>query len=482
LSDLSVKNSLSEENRGARGGSRTRTGISPLGILSPVCLPFHHSGCILTIGTYQFTNKQKLELCHFSCHFHKMNVLPPLNPEKAKRQMEGAPGHGRGGYQKVHDRSNRPVRGLWQRNGSFYVRVAAADPVTGLKKMLRVRLEGVETVADATKKLHETRKSAAEGAISRTRIPTFGEYLSSYFSTSGGKAPATVDKEKAILKRWSQTIGRVRLNKITPMMIRHQLGKRERDGKAGRTINLDLIALRCVLKQARSDGHIQALPTLGIQSYKTDQRSRRLIEWSEVEAICAAAKAASKNGDQFSDYILLLAFAGSRRTETLRIRWSHVDFQKELLVFPNELEKGRDGSKGRPSQTKNRRNRVINFNEELRRHLEDMRKRKAPDSDWLFPSPQRGERDVPAKTFTETLKLARDEASLPEFNFHDLRHYFISSCVMAGIDFMTIAKWVGHQDGGVLIGKVYGHLADTHSKNQAAKVSLAKRHEIEATA
>jgi hypothetical protein len=31
-------------SRGARGGSRTRTGISPLGILSPVCLPFHHSG------------------------------------------------------------------------------------------------------------------------------------------------------------------------------------------------------------------------------------------------------------------------------------------------------------------------------------------------------------------------------------------------------------------------------------------------------
>jgi hypothetical protein len=31
---------------------------------------------------------------------------------------------------------------------------------------------------------------------------------------------------------------------------------------------------------------------------------------------------------------------------------------------------------------------------------------------------------------------------------------------MSGIDFMTIAAWLGHKDGGTLIGKVYGHLLD----------------------
>jgi integrase len=54
--------------------------------------------------------------------------------------------------------------------------------------------------------------------------------------------------------------------------------------------------------------------------------------------------------------------------------------------------------------------------------------------------------------------------------FHDLRHYFISMCVMSGIDFMTIAQWVGHQDGGVLIGKVYGHLLPEHRQRMAEKV------------
>jgi len=29
---------------------------------------------------------------------------------------------------------------------------------------------------------------------------------------------------------------------------------------------------------------------------------------------------------------------------------------------------------------------------------------------------------------------------------------------------------VGHQDGGILIGKVYGHLAADHKRRQARKV------------
>jgi len=49
--------------------------------------------------------------------------------------------------------------------------------------------------------------------------------------------------------------------------------------------------------------------------------------------------------------------------------------------------------------------------------------------------------------------LEAKERALPEhlqrFGFHDCRHHFISYAVMSGIDFMTIARWVGHKDGGI---------------------------------
>lgn len=41
---------------------------------------------------------------------------------------------------------------------------------------------------------------------------------------------------------------------------------------------------------------------------------------------------------------------------------------------------------------------------------------------------------------------------------------------MAGLDFMTIAAWLGHKDGGILVGKIYGHLLDDHRKQAARKV------------
>jgi integrase len=90
----------------------------------------------------------------------------------------------------------------------------------------------------------------------------------------------------------------------------------------------------------------------------------------------------------------------------------------------------------------------------------------------MFPSPRRGKRDEHAKSFRESFKMARKAADLEWLGFHDLRHYFCSICVMAGIDFMTIAAWLGHKDGGILVGKVYGHLLDDHRRKAARLVNF----------
>lgn len=68
--------------------------------------------------------------------------------------------------------------------------------------------------------------------------------------------------------------------------------------------------------------------------------------------------------------------------------------------------------------------------------------------------------------------MARNAAGLPWVGFHDLRHFFCSACVMAGIDFMTIAAWLGHKDGGILVGKVYGHLLDEHRAKMAGRLTI----------
>jgi integrase len=222
------------------------------------------------------------------------------------------------------------------------------------------------------------------------------------------------------------------------------------------------------LKQAIEDGWLKNLPTQNLRPLKVTTVKRDRVEHAQIENLCSAAfnlkidqSPVTKNAQQFADYIRVLAYSGARRSETLRLKWGDVSFKQKQLTI------GSDGL------SKNRQSRVVDFNPALERQLKNMFARRAPDSVWIFPSPQRGEKDIHAKTFMESLRASRTEVRMEKFGFHDCRHFFISMCVMSGIDYMTIARWVGHKDGGVLIGKVYGHLSDEHAKKQSHKLKFS---------
>jgi integrase len=150
-----------------------------------------------------------------------------------------------------------------------------------------------------------------------------------------------------------------------------------------------------------------------------------------------------------------MAFSGARRNEALSVMWTDIDWARRIVLL---------------NTTKYGRPRAEDLNPRLEAHLKEMLARRS-ESEWLFPSPCSAPgADAAASNLQASLQVARTRAGLPDFCFHDLRHYFISACAMAGIDYMTIANWVGHKDGGVLIGRVYGHLNDPHAKAMAAKL------------
>jgi integrase len=66
----------------------------------------------------------------------------------------------------------------------------------------------------------------------------------------------------------------------------------------------------------------------------------------------------------------------------------------------------------------------------------------------------------------------RDAGISPPMTPHDLRHIFVTRCIECDVDIPTIAKWCGHKDGGRVLLKIYAHLLDKHSQEQAAKVNF----------
>jgi integrase len=384
-------------------------------------------------------------------------------------------------FAKVLDARKHPIRALWERNGRYYAQLKIENPITGIKKTRRVPLNDkdgrpAQSVAQAVAELKRLQTQRADNDLPVLgRTPKFSDYAAHYVdfisSGQGTKKPGTIQKEKFLLARWTDFLGELRLDQIKRVHVNRFIEKRLKEEVSPRTINLDIIALRVVLKRALEDGLIQRLPTEGLRPLKTTTRKRPLFTADDLGKLCKAASETkqdkkgkavpvTENAQQFTDYIKFLAYCGARRNEALAMRWQDVDFKQGQLTI------------GAEGDTKNRSARVVDFNPKLKAHLLDMKKRRAPDSQWLFPSPQRGGKDIAAKTFRESLNLARVQAKMPDFNFHDCRHHFISMCVMSGVDFMTIAAWVGHRDGGVLIGKVYGHLANEHRKAMAERVNF----------
>ncbi|MDL5055258.1 site-specific integrase [Oscillatoria laete-virens NRMC-F 0139] len=364
-------------------------------------------------------------------------------------------------FTQVRDSRNRKVPGLWIRNGKYYA-CLWVDRGDGRKTSRRFPLEA-SGLAEAKEQMEIKRGERREDKLPTSgRKPLFSAYIDSYLKSpvKMSRRENTQEKDRRALHKWLAHIGNIQIHKITRAHIVGYQDKRLAEGVSPRTVNLDLISLRGLLKRAVDEGHIRDMPMMK-EVKRHPVPKRELITPTQLEKLInQIAVDCPKTGGQVIDYLRLLAYCGAREQEALRLKWDDIDFRGRRIHI------GKDGL------TKNREARTVEFNPQLEDHLKDMFSRRAPDSVYLFPSIQRGRTDTRTKTFRNTIRDIRGKVGLPKFGFHDLRHYFASMCVMNGIDFMTIAAWLGHKDGGILVGKVYGHLLSEHRHQAAQKLQI----------
>ncbi|HEY5706325.1 MAG TPA: site-specific integrase [Terrimicrobiaceae bacterium] len=395
----------------------------------------------------------------------------------------------------VRDSRNRRVPGLCARNGRFYG-VLWADRGDGRKTARRIPLlddqgEPITTLTAAKEAVEILRGRRRENLLAAAgRKPSLDDFAATYLSMAQTalKRKATQGKESRALHMWRSHLGAARVDRITTAMIAAfvekrlkgaTLGGKEYKPASARTVNLDLIALRNCLKAAIDSGHLRELPRFPRVKQLPPERRPLLtpIEFNRLLETCLACRAdqepITKNGQQLQDFLRFLAYTGAREQEALCLKWIHVDIAgKRLFIGADEQFVATAMTVGEGGSTKNRGSRCLDFNPQLEQLMRETHSRRTPDSSWVFPSPQRGDKDIRAMTLRESFNLVRFAAGLPNVGFHDLRHMFCSFCVMAGVDFMTIAAWLGHKDGGILVGKVYGHLLDDHRKKAAARLTI----------
>lgn len=144
--------------------------------------------------------------------------------------------------------------------------------------------------------------------------------------------------------------------------------------------------------------------------------------------------------------VRFLAHTGLRINEARQLRWS--DVYENFILAPGTI-------------TKNGYPRTIPFVNGIADVLAQLRT-VADGSDLVLPQSE-------AK---RSLQTACRRAGVPRLSHHDFRHLFATRCVQSGVDIPTVARWLGHRDGGALLAKTYFHLVDEHSRKMAARVEI----------
>ena len=163
--------------------------------------------------------------------------------------------------------------------------------------------------------------------------------------------------------------------------------------------------------------------------------------------------AGSRDSDNCGDAIEFFSYVGARLSEAAKIYGRDCSFLKSEIIIRGDPITG----------TKNWEIRRVPMIPEMRKLLERLKA-------------ERGEKEfldnpvLKVRKFNRSLKNACKKLGLHHLTHHDLRHLFATRCIESGVDIPTVAKWLGHKDGGVLAMQTYGHLRDKHSANMAQKV------------
>ena len=151
--------------------------------------------------------------------------------------------------------------------------------------------------------------------------------------------------------------------------------------------------------------------------------------------------------------IRFLAHTGMRIGESRKLRWS--DVLTDRIVVPGSI-------------TKNGLPRTIPFIDGVEVTLDALR---------LVGD---GVHVLPQAEVQTSLRSACVRLKLHRVSHHDFRHLFATRCVASEADLPTVARWLGHLDGGALLARLYFHLVDHHSFKMAARVRITPLAEVSA--
>ena len=324
----------------------------------------------------------------------------------------------------------------------------------------------------------DSEQEAVRAAIARIeeerRLPahkeTIGTFAARWVRDFPRPKESTNDRYRADAARFAREFGERKLHEITVPEARTY----------ARAHRHDLGALRAMFTDARRDGLVLENPFAELGIPKGPGRSEIVVVTAQ-ELDKLADLALSIHGRDFGpvvrSIVLFAANTGLRPGELAGLDWCDVDFEAETIHVRQQFHKRR------LTLPKSGRTRRVFLPPPAAQALREMPRRVHTEHVFAGKEGQRITqgalsgywRSVRA-TFEATLdpprlaEFQRANPGKPAVEFYSLRHYCATHLVEQGVESWIVAKQLGHEDGGRLVEKVYGHPRDEIARERLRRV------------
>lgn len=255
----------------------------------------------------------------------------------------------------------------------------------------------------------------------------------------------------AIEKHWARpSLSTTRIRQISESDCKDWLARRRKTIAESR-LRGEIFSLNWIFDKAIEMGCIARSPSKCLGTVKVPKKTPKIPSDTDFASAIKVLREARRH--DAADFAEFIAYCGCRLEEV-----SHVhgrDIGAELLTIRGDEETG--------WTTKNSNDRTVEINQSLADLFRRIQVRRGcaftPDAP-LFPVHN------PRYAWATASKVAKVRVKITA---RHLRRFFVRKCIEQGIDFQTIADWVGHSDGGVLVAQVYSFLARPHAARMAQK-------------
>lgn len=235
--------------------------------------------------------------------------------------------------------------------------------------------------------------------------------------------------------------------------------------------------IRKALSMAVKLDIIPSNPADKIERPKKSQFIGDFYTLAELQLLFEKAK-----NDPLEIVILITSFYGLRRSEVLGLKWSSIDFEKNIITINHKVVQ-RNAKKNRTVLLKDKTKNKSSYRslpllpiiaDILKKHKEKIKENKKICGDsYTIDYEDYICVDSIGKLFrpeyvTDHFKLLLKNNGLRNIRFHNLRHSYTSLLLSKGVPMKAIREWLGHSTYSTT-ANFYTHLEDNY-KTESANV------------